>query len=70
MQYANLSDLISHSNSTRQYFLSLPVETQLSLHEHNNYIHTAAELHARAGAMEHYRRALTISGFDSRKPRA
>lgn len=45
MKYNNLQDLILHSSSTRQYFLSLPVSLQLTLHEYNNHIHTAADLH-------------------------
>lgn len=45
MKYNNLQDLILHSSSTRQYFLSLPVSLQLTLHEYNHHIHTAADLH-------------------------
>lgn len=64
MQYANLHDLIFRSSSSRRYFLSLPVEMQMSLHEHNDCIHTAAQLHERAGALERYHHALAISGFE------
>ncbi len=45
MKYKNLQDLILHSSTTRQYFLSLPVSLQLALHEQNAYIRTAADLH-------------------------
>ena len=45
MRYENLHALINSSSSSRQYFLSLSVEMQMALHEHNDYIHTAAELH-------------------------
>lgn len=48
MKYKDLQDLISHSTTTRQYFLSLPVSLQLVLHKYNSYIHTAAELHLKA----------------------
>lgn len=48
MKYTDLQDLISHSSSTRAYFLSLPVSLQSALHERNEYIHTAAELHLQA----------------------
>lgn len=45
MKYESLQDLLSHSSSTREYFLSLPISTQLALHESNFLIHTAADLH-------------------------
>lgn len=44
MRYANLHQLLWRSSSTRQYFLSLPLATQLALPQHNEYIHTAAQL--------------------------
>ena len=43
--YPNLQSLLNKSSSTRSYFLSLPVETQLLLHKHNDDIHSAQELH-------------------------
>ena len=61
MRYDNLHDLLMASSSTRQYFLSLPVKLQLSLHQHNDYIHTAQELHLKAGMMENYERHCMIS---------
>lgn len=44
MQYPNLHSLLSHSRSTRQYFISLPVAMQLHLHEHDAFIHSAEQL--------------------------
>ena len=46
MKYLNLHELIQNSSSSRRYFLSLPVETQIDLHKLNSFIHTAQELHA------------------------
>lgn len=48
MKYKDLQDLISHSSTTREYFLSLPVSLQLALHKRNSFIHTAADLHLQA----------------------
>lgn len=48
MKYKDLQELISHSSSTRRYFLSLPVTLQLTLHKCGAYIHTAADLHLQA----------------------
>ncbi len=61
MYYNNLQDLIYNSSSTRKYFLSLPVPMQLSLHEHNDYIHTSAGLHAYAETIEKYNHAVENS---------
>ncbi|MBS5736614.1 MAG: hypothetical protein KHW62_01165 [Clostridiales bacterium] len=44
MRYDNLNELIRESSSSRKFFLSLPVNTQISLHEYNDYIRTAEEL--------------------------
>lgn len=54
MKYNNLQDLLSHSSSTRRYFLSLPVPLQLALHEYNDYICTAADLHIKADIIQKY----------------
>lgn len=56
MRYENLNQLIRESSSSRRYFLSLPVSMQLKLHEHNDYIHTADELHRRTDAILKYER--------------
>ena len=45
MKYRNLQELISGSTSSRAYFLSLPVDMQMSLHEYGDYIYSAEELH-------------------------
>lgn len=63
MKYKDLQDLISHSSSTRKYFLSLPVSMQSALHEHNCYIHTAADLHICADLIEKYDSAVKNSEF-------
>lgn len=61
MRYENLHDLLISSRSTRQYFLSLPVKLQLSLHNHNDYIHTAQELHLQASMIEKYEHHCNLS---------
>lgn len=53
MQYSNLHELIKNSQSSQKFFLSLPVEIQYKLHEQNDYIHTALELHIKADAIKH-----------------
>lgn len=63
MQYSDLHELIGNSGSARKYFLSLPVEMQLALHTHNDYIHTADELHRRVGAVEAYNRQVALSEY-------
>lgn len=54
MQYDTLHELINASSSARAYFLSLPVKVQMALHQHNEFIHTAEELHRVVGMMERY----------------
>lgn len=44
MQYENLKLLISSSSSSRRFFLSLPVDVQLSLHDKNDFIKTQQDL--------------------------
>ncbi len=61
MQYTDLHDLIRNSSSARQYFLSLPSELQMQLHEHNRFIHSAAQLHMRADLIGKHNRAVAIS---------
>lgn len=48
----NLQDLIRRSSSTRQYFLSLPVEMQMKLHARNDHIRTAQELRLNVSFLE------------------
>ena len=45
IKYQNLHELIQRSSSSREYFLSLPVDTQLRLHVLNDYIHPLHQLH-------------------------
>ncbi len=54
MRYQDLHELVACSNSSRQYFLSLPVSMQLQLQEHRAYIHSAADLHIRVSQIEKY----------------
>lgn len=63
MRYENLNQLIHESSSSRQYFLSLPVSMQFKLHEHNDHIHTADELHRRTDAILKYDRQVEISEY-------
>ena len=43
--YQDLHDLLMNSDSTRQYFMKLPVNLQLTVHKQNEEIKTAEELH-------------------------
>ncbi len=61
MRYENLNQLIQKSSTSRKYFLSLPASIQLKLHEHNDYIHTAGELHQRTDAILKYEHQIQIS---------
>lgn len=63
MRYENLNQLIRESSSSRRYFLSLPVSMQVKLHEHNDYIHTADELHRRKDAILKYERQVQLSEY-------
>ena len=45
MLYKSLHDLINLSSSSRKYFLSLSVDMQLQLHQYNEIIHSAHDLH-------------------------
>lgn len=62
LRYENLNQLLHKSSSSRQYFLSLPVDTQIKLHEYSGYIHTADELHRHTDAILKYERQVQISG--------
>lgn len=61
LRYKNLNQLVHESSSSRRYFLSLPVDTQIKLHEYNDYIHTAAELHRHTDAILKYEQQIQIS---------
>ena len=49
LKYDGLKSLIQNSPSSRSYFLSLPVNVQLKLHEYSGEIHSAQDLHHFAG---------------------
>jgi len=53
LQYHHLQSLIEHSSSSRQYFLSLPIDIQLQLHQHNDAIHTLHQLHQYVIYLQH-----------------
>lgn len=59
MYYPDLAALLRDSRSARAYFLSLPMAQQL--HEHNAYIHTAAQLRLCSGQVEAHSRAVALS---------
>lgn len=63
LKYDNLNHLVRESSSSRRYFLSLPVSMQMALHEHNDYIHSAAELHRRVDAIKVYNRQVQLSEY-------
>lgn len=63
MRYRNLTELISCSNSSRHFFLSLQIKDQTELSKYGDYIHSAAELHEHAANLEKMRHYDTISGF-------
>ena len=50
MAYHDLSALLDGSPSSRSYFLSLPVKMQLQLHQREELIHTAEDLHRLGGS--------------------
>ena len=43
--YRDLHELLMSSDSTRQYFMKLPVNVQLTVHRQNDEIRTPEELH-------------------------
>lgn len=61
LQYNNLQELISHSQSSRQYFLSLPAALQSALHNYNEEIHSAAGLRMYADLLVKYEHSIEIS---------
>lgn len=61
MFYPDLATLLRNSRSARAYFLSLSVAQQLRLHEHNAYIHTAAQLRLRSEQVEAHSRTVALS---------
>ena len=63
LRYDNLNHLVRESSSSRQYFLSLPVPMQIQLHEHNESIHTAAELHRYVDEVNIYHKQVQLSKY-------
>lgn len=49
MPYDDLQSLLQGSSSARDFFLTLPVEIQMTLHAWGPSIRTAGELHLWAG---------------------
>ena len=64
MKYEHLQDLIQNSSSSRQYFLSLPVDVQMALHSQNEYIKTAAQLHKSAELVSIYQRQEELGSWN------
>lgn len=58
----DLDGLIDRSRSTREYFLSLPVETQLLLHKSGGEIRDAQQLHRYVDLLERHNRFLMNTG--------
>lgn len=54
MPYENLEALIDKSQSSRRYFLSLPIRMQMELHAQSDWIHSAAQLHKHSRALQDY----------------
>ena len=68
MKYENLHELVNRSRSTRRYFLSLPVEMQMTLGEyHDAYIHSAEELHRRVCEIEACEHLASLSDWNREK---
>lgn len=61
MQYKDLHALIRNSQSSRRYFLSLPVSLQMELHQYNHVIRTANDLHRQIQCIQKYNRQVEIS---------
>ena len=64
MMYHDLQELIQNSRSSREYFLSLPVKTQCRLHDYHEHVHSAAQLHRAARAIEDVDRLDRLGGWD------
>lgn len=58
----DLFGLIDRSSSTRDYFLSLPVETQMLLHRSGGEIRSAADLRRYVDLLERHNRFLINTG--------
>ena len=56
MLYNSLHHLINRSSSSREFFLSLPVQTQMILHKEKFFIHSQFDLRRKAEIVESLRR--------------
>ena len=65
MPYPNLHELITHSQSSRAFFLSLPRAAQCALHGYGEHVHSAAELHAAARAVQSVAHVARLGGWDA-----
>lgn len=63
MKYRDLRELILNSRSSRTFFLSLPAETQCRLHEYNDFVHSAADLHSAVDALRTFDRQTALGGW-------
>ena len=61
MLYNDLRELLNSSMSTRTYFMSLPVELQISLHKQNEFIHSAEQLRRQVDLTRSFEHAEMIS---------
>ena len=61
MQYENLKELLYNSKSSRKFFFSLNVESQMALHKYSDYIHTLYDLLSLNEAINKYNKQLLIS---------
>lgn len=64
MHYLDLHELIANSRSSRAFFLSLPRSAQCALHGYSAHIHSAAELHAAARAVQSVEHIAKLGGWD------
>jgi len=63
MQYDNLKALLYNSSSSRKFFFSLNVESQMALHKYSDYIHTLYDLLSINDALNKYNKQVLISNF-------
>ena len=65
MPYRNLHELIQNSRSSRAFFLSRSPEVQCALHQHNDYVHSAAQLRMRAQAVVQMQHLSSLGRWDT-----
>lgn len=63
MQYENLKLLLYNSSSSRKYFFSLQIESQMEIHKYNNFIHSLFDLKSLAERLNKYNKQLEISNY-------